>query len=329
MWSTQVVQTIVGQVGFTDVTDVTVIQSLWANYGKLYRCQAARRRDDETATQLVVKHFAPPLSASDDSEDHLRKMRSYEVESAFYEKLSAKMIDRGCIVPELVGCTREGQSIALVMRDLGAQYGSFTVRRGNCMDMDEAKQLLRYLARFHGINWGQSVEGLWPEGSFWQLGTRMDELQYLDTSWKRYGLDRDMALRIHELVTSLPHRTIVHGDAKAANFFWFDERGDVGGYDLQYVGGASPMRDIAYTLGCSLQEHLIERHEEALLRFYHGELLSHLSPKDAAGFTFETMQDAYDLCVADLVRFMCGSRWWGNTDYLEMKAKSWLKAHAV
>jgi len=90
--STQAVQTIVGQVGFTHVTDVTVIQSLWAGYGKLYSC-AAKRRDDETA-HLVVKHFAPPLRASDDSEDHLRKMRSYEVESAFYEKLSAKMIDR-------------------------------------------------------------------------------------------------------------------------------------------------------------------------------------------------------------------------------------------
>lgn len=318
--STQSVAQIVGQAGFTHVKNVTVIQSLWAGYGKLYRCQA-------DGAHLVVKHFAPPRHAEDDSEDHLRKLRSYEVESAFYEKLSDKMIERGCIVPELVACIHDGSSIAIVMRDLEEQHGSFNVRRGNCMNMEEAKRLLSYMARFHSVNWmHERVDGLWPEGCFWQLGTRMDELEYLDRSWERYGLDRDMALRIHELVTSLPHRTVLHGDAKAANFFWFSG-GEVGGYDLQYCGGGSPCRDLAYTLGCSMQERLIERHETELLRHYHDELTSHLSAKDAAGFTFETMQDAYDLCVTDLVRFMCGSRWWGNTDYLEKKAIAWLTAH--
>jgi Ser/Thr protein kinase RdoA (MazF antagonist) len=190
--------------------------------------------------------------------------------------------------------------------------------------MGEGMRLLSYLAKFHAINWGLQVEGLWEEGCFWQLGTRMDELNYLDRSWKRYGLDRDMAVRIHELVRRLPHRTIVHGDAKAANFFWFKDDSTIGGYDLQYCGMASPMRDIAYMLGCSMQEHLIEEYEETLLRHYHTQLMSHLSTEHAADFTFEVMQSAYDLCVCDLVRFMCGSRWWGNTDYLERKAKTWL-----
>lgn len=308
--STQVVQSLVHQVGYSQVKNIHVVQSLWAGYGRLYSCIA-------DGDSLIVKHFTPPGTNEKESEDHMRKLKSYSVERVFYETLSQKLIDRGCIVPACVGCVEENGSIAIVMRDLGAQYGDYDVRRGNCLNMEEGKRLLSYLARFHAVNWGQaSVEGLWDEGSFWQLGTRMEELRFLDSSWKRWGLDREMALRIHALVRELPHRTIVHGDAKAANFFWFSDA--VGGYDLQYAGSGSPMRDIAYTLGCSMQEHLIEAHEESLLRHYHDELSSLLAPEHAAAYSFETMQEAYDLCVADLVRFMCGSRWWGNIRFVTL-----------
>jgi hypothetical protein len=319
--SAQIVQSLVSQLGYS-VGHVKTVQSLWAGYGAIFSCTADGDR-------LIVKHFTPPAHrrVENDSEDHRRKLRSYSVERVFYEALSQKLIDAGCIIPSCVGCIDgDDGSIAIVMRDLGEHYGSYDIRRGNCLNMEEGKRLLSYLARFHAVFWNaRPPEGLWDEGCFWQLGTRMDELQYLDNSWRRWGLDRAMAMKIHEKVLHLPHRTIVHGDAKAANFFWFKEQ--VGGYDLQYTGGGSPMKDVAYMLGCSMQEHLIHAHEEVLLRHYHAELTSLLSPEHAADYTFETMQEAYDLCVADLVRFMCGSRWWGNTTYLETKAKGWLAAH--
>ncbi len=325
--TTQIVQSLVSQVGYGagHVTRVAPVQSLWAGYGSIYAVETAGSNDD----RLIVKHFTPPAHRriGDDSEDHRRKLRSYSVERVFYERLSRKLIDAGCIVPECLGCIEgDDGSIAIVMRDLGARYGRYDVRRGNCLTIEEGKRLLSYLARFHAVFWNVRLpEGLWEEGCFWQLGTRMDELPHLDNSWRRWGLDRAMAMEIHERVVHLPHRTILHGDAKAANFFWFKDH--VGGYDLQYTGGGSPMRDIAYMLGCSMQEHLISAHEEALLRHYHGELTSLLSPEHAADYTFEKMQEAYDLCVTDLVRFMCGSRWWGNTSYLETKARAWLAAH--
>ncbi len=325
--NTKVVQSLLSQVGYSagHVKNVHVVQSLWAGYGSLYACSAAN------GDRLIVKHFTPPAHrrVEDDSEDHKRKLRSYDVERVFYEALSQRLLDAGCIVPSCVGCIKDDDgSIAIVMRDLGAQYGKYDVRRGNSLSIEEGKRLLSYLARWHSIFWleQQLPEGLWDEGCFWQLGTRLDELQYLDRSWRRWGLDRDMAMKIHNQVGDLPHRCLVHGDAKAANFFFFE--GQVGGYDLQYTGGGSPMRDIAYTLGCSMQEHLIVAHEEALLRHYHDELTSLLSPQHAADFSFETMKEAYDLCVTDLVRFMCGSRWWGNECYLETKAKAWLENQA-
>jgi len=242
------------------------------------------------------------------------------------------MRERGVLVPQLMGISEEDDGVMIVMNDLGA-HGKYYTKRGNQLTMEEGRALLSWLAKFHAVHWraADPPQGLWNEGSFWQLGTRQDELDDLEEEWVQCGLDRRRAKEIHELITKTRFRTVIHGDAKAANFFFFAGQGDapleIGGYDFQYCGMATPLRDVAYLLCCSIQGHLIHENEEDLLSHYYTELTKALRPEDAEEYTMRELQEMYNLCVVDLARFMSGSRWWGNIDYIEDKARKWLSMH--
>jgi thiamine kinase-like enzyme len=186
------------------------------------------------------------------------------------------------------------------------------------------------------VHWNSSnvPPGLWEEGSFWQLGTRRHELDDLEDVWIRYGLDTTCAEEIHDILTTSRFRTVIHGDAKAANFFFYDGQEGyrntvartlrIGGYDFQYSGMATPLRDVAYFLCCSMRHDLIRDHEDALLLYYYNELCASLCQQDADEYHFDEMKSIYDVCVVDLARFMAGSRWWGNIEYIEHKTRCWL-----
>ena len=58
---------------------------------------------------------------------------------------------------------------------------------------------------------------------------------------------RDAAAGLDAARSGARHQTLVHGDAKPANFC-FGPRG-VAAVDFQYVGGGCGVRDVAYLLG--------------------------------------------------------------------------------
>jgi aminoglycoside phosphotransferase (APT) family kinase protein len=131
----------------------------------------------------------------------------------------------------------------------------------------------------------------------------------------------------NDLHTS-PFRTLVHGDAKTANFlFGKDAKGNLAAaaYDFQYTGGGDGMKDIAYLITSSVQQRLLPDKEEELLRYYYERLKLRLSSSQVEVYTWEVAQERYSLAVADFVRFMAGWGWWGATGYAEKKTRAFIQ----
>ena len=303
---------------------------LWKGYGKLLQVHAKDWSNKNV--NFVVKEVDIPPSSG---EDHLRKVKSYKVESIFYKELSKQMNERDVVVPELVHVEDNLQetegSMSIVLSDLTLDRQYYTLS-GLSMDLREAEAVLTWLAKFHAMNWQREIPaGLWTEGSFWQLGTRTRELaDMMDEEWSDL---KAQAGRIHEKITGSRFRTVIHGDAKSANFFFYNDVGNeiqVSGFDFQYCGGGDPMRDVAYLLSCSVQPSVLEQRGVGhFLKHYHSELTSRLDTVQATEYTFLIVQQQFDVCLADLVRFMAGSRWWGNIEFSEQNTKKWLHSQLV
>ena len=100
--------------------------------------------------------------------------------------------------------------------------------------------------------------------------------------------------------------TLVHGDAKLANFLFTPERDAVAAVDFQYVGRGSAMRDVAYFVGSCLSGPECERREQELLDRYFSSLAECLSAdvdRDALECEWRAL---YPVAWADFQRFMMG-----------------------
>lgn len=82
---------------------------------------------------------------------------------------------------------------------------------------------------------------LWKQGTYWHLSTRPEELaKMLDSPLKQH------ASHIDEKLDECSFKTIVHGDAKLANFCFTKSGTKSAAVDFQYVGGGCGMKDVAY-----------------------------------------------------------------------------------
>lgn len=92
-------------------------------------------------------------------------------------------------------------------------------------------------------------------------------------------------------------------------------------YDFQYVGVGVPTQDLIKFLATAVPaSHL--RDEEAelkLLHFYHDRLLEHGVAE--AKFPFDIFHHQWKLSLLSWVRFTQGWGSWGNTAWLEKRAK--------
>lgn len=147
-------------------------------------------------------------------------------------------------------------------------------------------------------------KGLWETGTYWHLDTRPDELgQMSHTKLKR------AAQRIDEVLKCCKFQTIVHGDAKLANFCFSAEGDKVAAVDFQYVGGGCGMKDVAYFLGSCLDNDELQAYESELLSFYFMELKVVLK-KLGSEVLFEELEEEwremYPFACADFMRFLLG-----------------------
>jgi len=308
---------------------VEVIQSLWSGYGQILRVglvDAAEQRES-----VVVKHVKPPTKQADQDghprgwntdRSHQRKLRSYQVETAWYQAFSGLHSD-ACRVPALLAHRSHGQEVILLLEDLDT--AGFAARRSR---VSEAERLacIEWLAAFHALHLGRAPDGLWPAGTYWHLATRPDELKVMDDDALRQA-----APLLDQMLAQAAFQTLVHGDAKLANFC-FSSAGAVAvaAVDFQYVGGGCGMKDLAYFVGSCMSEEQCEAREPEILDSYFTALERHLRERGSAQFAVEIeacWRPLYRVAWADFHRFLKG--WspghWKLSGYSERVAREVLQ----
>ncbi|MGI9244239.1 MAG: oxidoreductase family protein [Verrucomicrobiales bacterium] len=298
---------------------VEVIQELWSGYGKIVRIQL---EGDVSPSTVVAKHVRFPTAANhprgwNSDASHQRKVRSYEVETHWYRYYAARCAE-ACRVPCLLAFERDGDEVLMVLDDLDAV--GFPERMRS-VEWPQVQACLRWLAGFHATFMGVAPDGLWEVGTYWHLETRSEEWQVLD--------DRELkasAAAIDQTLNTARYQTLVHGDAKLANFCFSKDGQQVAAVDFQYVGGGCGMKDVAYFVGSCLDEAAIERHETELLDHYFSELRMALDQSGKV-LDFEALsaewRGLYPLAWTDFHRFLKG--WspghWKINSYSERLAR--------
>ncbi len=286
--------------GASRLTESEIIQSLWSGYGKIVRC----RLEGADRDSVVVKHVHWPTSKNhprgwNTGKSHERKVKSYQVETAFYEQWAERCND-SCRVPKCLALETHGDEVFMVMEDLDSS--GFGGRR-SYVSHAETKACLSWLANFHATFMNEKPARLWEIGTYWHLETRPDELKKLDDPELK-----EAAGAIDQKLSGSPFQTIVHGDAKVANFC-FAEDNRVAAVDFQYVGGGCGMKDVAYFISSCLTEDECERQETALLDYYFQSLETALMShdKDVDFKALETDWRAlYPVAWTDFFRFLQG-----------------------
>lgn len=302
---------------------IDTVQTLWSGYGQIVRCRLA----GGAVPSVIVKRVRWPEErnhprgwASDRS--HARKLRSYEVETAWYEGYADRCSDH-CRVPQSLEIERQADGVVMVMEDLDA--AGFDGRR-QWLGADEFDACLRWLASFHATFMGAAPLELWETGTYWHLATRPDELEALDDDRLRRA-----APELDRLLAESSFQTLVHGDAKVANFCFDASGGRVAAVDFQYVGGGCGMKDLAYFVGSCLDEAESEQREaEILYRYFEllrVELAAAGSDLDADALEAE-WRALYPVAWTDFHRFLKG--WspghWKLNSYSERVAREVLDA---
>lgn len=287
--------------GAVAVVGVDEVQSLWSGYGRIVRCHL----DGAAQPSVIAKHVRWPDErqhprgwATDRS--HQRKLRSYEVETAWYEQHATRCGDR-CRVPARLAVETLADGVLIVLEDLDA--AGYSGRRHRVGDT-ELDACLAWLAGFHATFLGADPDGLWPVGTYWHLDTRPDELAVLDD-----GPLKSAAAELDRRLSGSPFQTFVHGDAKVANFCFSDDGRRAAAVDFQYVGGGCGMKDLAYFLGSCLDEDECEVLEGALLDRYFELLRASLDDLGRAVDTDALERDwrsLYPVAWTDFSRFLQG-----------------------
>ncbi len=280
------------------------IQSLWSGYGVIQRAELG----GVTPSRVVIKHI--DLSHARENRrgwggdlSHQRKVRSYQVEKTFYESFSNACRAR-CRVPGFVAAQElDGESgWVIVLEDLDAAgFG----QRKSSVGRRDVNACLDWLASFHATFMNYAAEGLWPVGTYWHLGTRPDEFDAMPA-----GPLKRAAKTIDARLNAAKFQTLVHGDAKVANFCFSDTGEDaVAAVDFQYVGRGCGMKDVAYFISSCLSEDEAAEQQQELLAYYFRQLQAALLPLriELEFSALETeWRELYPYAWADFCRFLSG-----------------------
>lgn len=287
--------------GASSLFKIEEIQSLWSGYGSIIRY--GLKGCDQAS--VIIKHVKLPDQANHprgwgSDLAHQRKIRSYQVEMAWYRKW-AQYCGEGSRVPHSFALESSDGQFLMVLEDLDASGFPLRIQSASMANMQAC---LKWLAAFHATFMGRLPADLWPVGTYWHLETRPDELNALtDIALKQ------VAPLVDKKLSASAYQTFVHGDAKLANFCFSANGERVAAVDFQYVGGGCGMKDVAYFIGSCLNEVDCERHEKELLDYYFIQL------KEALGHANSTIDFAdleqdwralYPVAWTDFHRFVKG-----------------------
>lgn len=281
-----------------------ILQELWGGYGELLRLFFENK-------SIIVKHIKLPKPTDhprgwNTNLSHQRKLHSYEVEVNWYENFSKNSDDR-CYIPKGLKTFQTKNEWLIVMEDLAELGFVSTTMYAN---ENHLKSSLFWLANFHGKHLDKKSEVLWKIGTYWHLDTRPDELKVLeDKRLKKY------ASLIDEELNSCKYQTIVHGDAKLANFCFNKDATKCAAVDFQYVGHGCGMKDLIYFISSAVYPEDCQEFQEWILDTYFSELKKAVEYYEKS-IDFDELEKEwralYSIAWADFQRFIKG---WSPNHY--------------
>ena len=304
------------------ITGTEVIQPLWNHYGLLSRIFL----EGGSYSSVILKHIQIPSHGQHPKGfatglSQQRKLRSYQVEQVWYQHYNQKLLTTPlhpslaapiCRTPQCIDTFHIDDEIFLLLEDLTT---CGFVPQSSLTTWGQVESVLEWLAHFHAhfLHCQESegdnalrAEGLWETGSYWHLATRPDEWSKIRGSTLHW-----VAPLIDSRLSSTSFQTIIHGDAKLANFCFHDTELAVAAVDFQYVGRGCGMRDLAYFVGSIFGETESERYETMILDHYFSYLRtslegSHHDQTMMIQRIEEEWRELYPVCWADFQRFLLG-----------------------
>lgn len=277
---------------------VEVIQSLWGGYGELVRVTYS-------TCSVIIKHVKLPKPSEhprgwNTDRSHQRKLHSYQVEVNWYTDFSREVNTR-CRVPQGLKTFQSENEWLIVMEDL-AEAGFPKVITD--AKLEHLRACLAWLANFHARYIGVRSDKLWHSGTYWHLATRPDELEVLqDTELK------NAAQLIDQTLSQAKFKTLVHGDAKLANFCFDREESSVAAVDFQYVGHGCAMKDVALFMSSAVKPERCAEMEVWVLDTYFAQLQQALmvyQPNLAPNEVEREWRPLFAVAWADFQRFVKG-----------------------
>ena len=279
-----------------------VLQELWSGYGSIVRIGLSGASAETAILKLINAPQNTPSQHPrgwNTSDSHQRKIRSYEVEAHWYQHY-ASLCGTASKVPSVIHSGIDASRQWILMEDLTVRYP----RLASSLTMQQAHVCLQWLAAFHAKFLHCQPEGLWPVGTYWHLATRKDELSAMPA-----GQLKDNAAALDAKLNNSAFQTIVHGDAKVANFCFAQNMDAVAAVDFQYVGGGVGIKDVAYFLGSCFDEDTLEQNETELLSVYFQTLNTAVAKQHGTGVADDVVQDwsgLYAIAWTDFYRFLEG-----------------------
>jgi len=311
--STAQLKSICNVTGCQQLVDVTQMQSLWAGQGELTRLSLL----DSSATEpsirsLVVKQICFNASGKhphgwDSQLAQQRKQRSYQVELNWYRYLASQQPGEPPRMPQLIYAESSTEELLLVLEDLAVDYPvRFTAGKADRPTPQQIRACIGWLAEFHARFVSHNGEALWPVGGYWHLQTRPDEWQAMPVS-----LLKRAAAPLDEQLNSCHYQTLLHGDAKLANFCFSAQGDQVAAVDFQYVGQGPGVKDLMLLLSSVMPDERLMEEAPALVDDYFQQLadgLQRWQPAIDADDLIAAWRPLYAVAWADFHRFLAGWR---------------------
>jgi hypothetical protein len=290
------------------VTSCNILQTLWSGYGFICNITARPIKSSTAVTAmldtycpknengeypLILKIVTPPQGEQYyESEGHMRKMLSYQVEQFFYDKVAPLLLDN-VPVAKYVASTRDRDDIpalkgvmASVITDLRTLYPVMPGKR-DMLSHERVHAALGWLGRFHGESWnylpmgiddfilppldeakyrsegGPQRTNLWRNGGYTYLATRRQEYDNLeqneDSEWSdKLCCPIEGSKSVAELVADFlaprgrRFEVFVHGDVKSENMVSDSTETKIAMFDFQYIGLGMGVSDLAKLFTCSV-----------------------------------------------------------------------------
>ena len=165
---------ILQKTGASSLIEKEMIQELWSGYGKIIRVGL----ENASAKSVVVKHVQLPIYKNhprgwNTDIGHQRKMKSYKVETTWYDTYSKNSAAR---LPQCIAIETKDEEVLMVLEDL--DEAGYPLRK-RLVVWEELAACLAWLANFHASYLGKVPDGLWEVGTYWHLETRPQELAVL------------------------------------------------------------------------------------------------------------------------------------------------------